>query len=1111
MEHSLPLYLASPPPSASTPTDDPRLSFPASVHSLYPDNALAQRRDSFRPPLPPKPAQAAATLMRRSLSAGLADPPLTSNRSTTGTASAGNSPNLSVTSASPDPIAQERKGSIGPMHWMRAMGYDDNDTDGSDGSASPRFLDGIGLGLAASTGGRSGTATPTSWRGSEHLLPFQARPKEPPAVPPRPGREAAPSDGAVEKLSAPPLQPTPDHPSPSPSPFPFSSVSPPAHAPSASEPLSPSSSAPPALSPFMSASTAQQPFAPAYPTYTPTPAPGSTLASPSAAATPTLASTPPASAAASMPPPPPRRPLGSAGSAGVLSSSSSVVSGSSAGSSGGGGGVGAVLGAVNRGLQHAKLKDRFGAGVGFAREWGGKGRSRVQEGWRGFGAGGQGGAGHRSAASVDGDEGWHGGTGMTASASSPQLDGGMRVPKSPSLPGAAFSASSSSSAAPSSSTAGAPKATVILGVKVPALRSQAFGVPLAPLVASTRTPAPQFAVPRSDDEVCGDDARCWLPGVAFRCLQYLDEWGRKEEGIYRIPGQSKMVGMLRTMYDAGVGQELDLREIHPGDLDPAAVASLFKSWLREIPESLLSPALEPLIDALTLSYLGYSASSSHFLGSAVSSTAAPSSPLPSSGITHGAPPAPPGLVDGRAPREYTEQLREAFATRLEAENYFLLRAIAYHLARLAAHSNTNKMTLTNLRLILSPTLRLSPGFLQVLVVEREILFSKANESARRRQASASTLATPPLPQSSSFAPPSPSLTGRTSPHLLPPRSPTPGGSASPLLNPPSPALAPLSHSASATSTGSWLVVEDPASLPSAAATASSPTLTTSFAPPLPPLDPSLAGTDPHRLSPQTPIADRFASTSPPAAVARGLTLAPASSSSSLREAFSASSAASPASVSPKPAFLPTRDRAAATGFFSAGSLARDPAPAQRRKGSASSASSSTGGGGERTLASDAPHSLDAVRLEPGRLSLGMEFAALALEGEGEAQERLADPATQPRGLPRLASRSSSLTSTSASNSSASSSFVATPGPESGFSAASGARPTTMDLTLPMPSGLSLALGPPSGVGAGAVAVAASPEGAGGKGAAEVQRALEEGEGDGWGLLSVEERRKFFGG
>ena len=58
-----------------------------------------------------------------------------------------------------------------------------------------------------------------------------------------------------------------------------------------------------------------------------------------------------------------------------------------------------------------------------------------------------------------------------------------------------------------------------------------------------------------------------------------------------------------------------------------------------------------------------------------------------------------------------------------------MRAIAFHLARLAAHEHVNKMSLNNLKLILSPTLRLSPGFLGALVGEREALFGGGNDGA----------------------------------------------------------------------------------------------------------------------------------------------------------------------------------------------------------------------------------------------------------------------------------------------------------------------------------------------------------------------------------------------
>ncbi|GAA6048364.1 hypothetical protein JCM3770_000969 [Rhodotorula araucariae] len=618
--------------------------------------------------------------------------------------------------------------------------------------------------------------------------------------------------------------------------------------------------------------------------------------------------------------------------------------------------AGTAFGALGRGLGQAKFKDRFGAGVGLAREWGGKGKGKLQDSWRGFQT-------HRSAISASDASAE---CGLTASASGATLDS-LSTPSmsTPQLEShlAATSGGGGGGGAGGGGAATIRLPTMILGVRVPNVRGQAFGSALAPLVERTRAPPPGGGVhvARSADEVTGDEARFWLPGVAFRALEYLEEWGRKEEGIYRVPGRSHMVAQLRAMYDAGVGQEKDLREIHPADLDPHAVASMLKGWLREIPEPLLSHQLEVSIDALTAAALGYPASSSHFLSGA--STIPAKTPAP----TPGGPSVASGTSDSRAPREYLEQLRELFASAMPPENYYLLRAVAYHLARLAAHESTNKMSLNNLRLIF-PTLRLSPGFLQVLVVEREILFSKANEAGRIRQASASSLSSPPLASASAFRTRSPS------PQHPPRRSPTPG--TSPLLNPPSPhmsasnGLAPSSSSLSrgSGSGGSWLVVDEPAfSEPSSSAAVSlPPAMNEERLSPAP--SPSSSPGD--RPAQQTPIADRFASSSAPPPLP-------------LRSRSASSTAASTAptiAAAGKP-FIPTRDLAngaGGSGFFSSHAPV---APAVRKSPSPSSA-----------LASPAAtnHPADA------RLSLGAEFRA-ALAGldapvAAAARAPLADPA-----------------------------------------------------------------------------------------------------------------------
>jgi hypothetical protein len=55
--------------------------------------------------------------------------------------------------------------------------------------------------------------------------------------------------------------------------------------------------------------------------------------------------------------------------------------------------------------------------------------------------------------------------------------------------------------------------------------------------------------------------------------------------------------MSRLKQEFDSGADIDLRQCHPGDLDPHAVAGLFKAYLREMPSSILTPTLLPMFDA----------------------------------------------------------------------------------------------------------------------------------------------------------------------------------------------------------------------------------------------------------------------------------------------------------------------------------------------------------------------------------------------------------------------------------------------------------------------------------------------------------------------------------
>lgn len=172
-----------------------------------------------------------------------------------------------------------------------------------------------------------------------------------------------------------------------------------------------------------------------------------------------------------------------------------------------------------------RLKDR-------AQEWGKKGKGILEDRWkltrRNSGGGGWAGGNplddHRrgqgsSSASTSAD------TASTASSTSSHHRGNPSV-------------SSNFAVERASSPLGAADnpiklPTTILGVRVPKRSGVAFGVELEIVVELTRIPVDGNYRRKNVDEVRGDDARKWLPAVAFRCFEYLDEWGRKEEGIYR--------------------------------------------------------------------------------------------------------------------------------------------------------------------------------------------------------------------------------------------------------------------------------------------------------------------------------------------------------------------------------------------------------------------------------------------------------------------------------------------------------------------------------------------------------------------------------------------------
>ncbi|KAJ3027805.1 UNVERIFIED_CONTAM: hypothetical protein HDU68_003088 [Siphonaria sp. JEL0065] len=173
------------------------------------------------------------------------------------------------------------------------------------------------------------------------------------------------------------------------------------------------------------------------------------------------------------------------------------------------------------------------------------------------------------------------------------------------------------------------------------------------------------------------DPEIQLSSVVSRCIEYLEEKdGIKEEGIYRLSGATTQIQGLKTQFDL----DGDLNLLRLGEteiLDFHAVAGLLKLYLRELPDSIL----------------GDGDLKKEFLKCA-------------------------NLAErGDKVKELTRLLPQ-----LPSANFTLLKRLSVHLNLVIQYHTVNKMTMSNLSIVFSPTLGVPGGLFQVMVLDHEAVF-----------------------------------------------------------------------------------------------------------------------------------------------------------------------------------------------------------------------------------------------------------------------------------------------------------------------------------------------------------------------------------------------------
>ncbi|KAH7875370.1 uncharacterized protein C8R40DRAFT_1103808 [Lentinula edodes] len=219
-----------------------------------------------------------------------------------------------------------------------------------------------------------------------------------------------------------------------------------------------------------------------------------------------------------------------------------------------------------------------------------------------------------------------------------------------------------------------------------------------------------------------------LPALVVRCAQHLLLWGVGEEGLFRVNGRPSHVAKLRHEFDTGA--DYNLQECSPGELDPHAVASIFKAFLRELPEPILTHSLLPYFEA---ALAHEQATNEQQLREQPVSPRAMSGqrgpPLPS-GPKNGLqglrkPPslstlAMPNLSGLRPPSRSLLNVLKSLVRQLPIENRDLILTVTDLIKATAKESQHTRMPLNNLLLVFCPSLNMNPPLLKVLCEAEDI-------------------------------------------------------------------------------------------------------------------------------------------------------------------------------------------------------------------------------------------------------------------------------------------------------------------------------------------------------------------------------------------------------
>ncbi|XP_015976463.1 ralA-binding protein 1 isoform X2 [Rousettus aegyptiacus] len=160
-----------------------------------------------------------------------------------------------------------------------------------------------------------------------------------------------------------------------------------------------------------------------------------------------------------------------------------------------------------------------------------------------------------------------------------------------------------------------------------------------------------------------------LPAVFRECVDYVEKYGMKCEGIYRVSGIKSKVDELKAAYDREESPNLE-------EYEPNTVASLLKQYLRDLPENLLTKELMPRFEEAC----------------------------------------------GRSTESEKVQEFQRLLKELPECNHLLISWLIVHMDHVITKELETKMNIQNISIVLSPTVQISNRVLYVFFTHVQELF-----------------------------------------------------------------------------------------------------------------------------------------------------------------------------------------------------------------------------------------------------------------------------------------------------------------------------------------------------------------------------------------------------